>query len=93
VAKSEELERENQQNGAACVQMAEGSSGGHEEKKKSKMGFKTAGNTVKVANKWSPKAVKNTKPKTALLKVLFFSLDQVYNLKKLHFGFRFSQMN
>jgi hypothetical protein len=72
VAKSEELERENQQNGAACVQMAEGSSGGHEEKKKSKMGFKTAGNTVKAANKWSPKAVKNTKPKTALLKVLFF---------------------
>lgn len=49
--------------------MAEGSSSGHEEKKKTKIGFKSAGNTVKAANKWSPKAVKNTKPKTALLKV------------------------
>jgi len=68
-AKKEELERENQQNGAACGQSAEGST--HEEKKKSKMGFKSAGNAVKIANKWSPKAVKNAKPKTALLKVCF----------------------
>jgi hypothetical protein len=64
------LERENQQNGAACGQMAEGTSGaGHEDKKKIKKGFKSAGTAVKMANKWSPKAVKHAKPKTALLKV------------------------
>jgi hypothetical protein len=54
--------------------MADGSSSSHDEKKKIKIGFKNAGNTVKIANKWSPKAVKNTKPKTALLKVAMFCL-------------------
>ncbi|XP_059472296.1 otoferlin isoform X4 [Neocloeon triangulifer] len=73
-AKNEEQDRENQQNGA-CGQMAEGSSGGHEEKKKIKLGFKSAGNAAKIANKWSPKAAKHLKPKTALLKIFPSELE------------------